>query len=203
MLSLRTGHPYCITSVQCRFQLSDSTASTHCISTVPESVAAKRALPSEPKLDPDTGEPSETRYGHYHQVADDFVRDQWRNRHLPQGVDCAANAGDCIIINNNNIHAGTVRRTSRARVDFRIDYGHAGAQLARGTNPIPPRIWELAPELRDDSGRAVNAATPAWAVESFKALDGGRAGGGVSAELGWKGAEPLPRDFLLPTGTKL
>lgn len=189
-------HPYCITSLQCRFQLSDSTGNTHCISTVPESVAAKRKLQSEPKLDPDTGKPAVTRYGCYHQVADDFIRDQWRNRHMPEGVDCVARAGDVIIINNNNIHAGTVRQTEAQRVDFRLDYGHRGAQLDRSTMPIPQRIWDMAPMLQDTTGLFVKAATPQWAAVASRGVGGERAGGGVSADYGWRGAELQPRDSL-------
>lgn len=196
------GHPYCITSLQCRFQLSASTGHTHCISTVPESVEAKRKLLSEPKLDPDTGEPAQTRYGCYHQVADDFIRDQWRNRYIPQAVDCIAGAGDVIILNNNNVHAGTVRQTDVQRVDFRVDFGHGGAQLDRRTTSIPPRIWRMAPELQD-TGLTFKAATPQWAIEAFKGAGGGPAGGGVAADHGWRGAELQPRDSLplpaLPT----
>ncbi len=115
---------------------------------------------------------------------------------MPQGVDCVARGGDVIIINNNNIHAGTVRETEAQRVDFRLDYGHRGAQLDHSTMSIPQRIWDMAPTLQDTTGLFVKAATPQWAVEAFKGAGGERAGGGVSADYGWRGTELQPRDSL-------
>ena len=59
------------------------------------------------------------------QLTEPFVDGMWRNRardamHLARpGVDIGARAGDVILINNTNIHAGTVRAGPSQRVDFR------------------------------------------------------------------------------------
>jgi ectoine hydroxylase-related dioxygenase (phytanoyl-CoA dioxygenase family) len=95
------------------------------MSTVPESVEAKRALPTEPRGD------------YYSQITGQFIVDSWRNMHLPEAVDIHVNAGDVIILNNSNIHCGTVRRTSQARRDVNVGYGHKGLSLSGRTTPKP------------------------------------------------------------------
>ena len=91
------------------------------MSTVPESVEAKRALPAEPRGDK------------YSQITGQFIIDSWRNMHLPDAVDIHVKAGDVIILNNSNIHCGTVRRTTQARRDVNVSYGHKGLSLSGST----------------------------------------------------------------------
>eukprot|EP01052_Picozoa_sp_SAG31_P043591 SAG31_NODE_7311_length_1723_cov_2.195197_2_plen_105_part_00 len=94
---------YCCPSIQARFQLDDCDSSTHTMSTVPESVEAKRALRIEPRLDKD-GSPAP----HYAQVSGQFIVDSWRNMapgvgpmsEYPHVVDLHVSAGDVIILNN-------------------------------------------------------------------------------------------------------
>lgn len=163
-------HPRCITSLQVRWQFNDTTPETTCVSAVPESVAEKKALAWAPLLLAD-GRPHPTEA----QLTEPFVDTMWRNRsrdsmHLARpGVDICARAGDVIILNNVNIHAGTVRAGSPMRIDFRLDYGprgqagqalvgelrHGLGEHARATSysggarPIPPRLAAKWPELID------------------------------------------------------
>ena len=88
------------------------------------------------------------------------------------GVDICAKAGDVILLNNTNIHAGTVRAGSPMRVDFRVDYclrgtdsqgravvgdlpvglSSSGARklsYGGGVNPIPTRFALAHLELID------------------------------------------------------
>eukprot|EP01043_Picozoa_sp_COSAG02_P029558 COSAG02_NODE_1844_length_10683_cov_622.961357_10_plen_215_part_00 len=112
------------------------------------------------------------------QLTEPFVDHMWRNRsrhemHLARpGVDICAKAGDVILLNNTNIHAGTVRAGSPMRVDFRVDYclrgtdsqgravvgdlpvglSSSGARklsYGGGVNPIPTRFALAHPELID------------------------------------------------------
>jgi len=105
-------HPRCITSIQCRFQFNDTGPGTTCISAVPESVEEKAALAWTPLLQEDR-----TPHPTLAQLTEPFIVDMWRNRsrdsmHLPRpGVDIMAKAGDCILVANTSIHAGTVRGT--------------------------------------------------------------------------------------------
>jgi hypothetical protein len=98
-------------------------ASSSQMSTVPESVEAKRALPTEPRGDSE-----------YKQITGQFIEDSWRNMHLPEAVDIHVSAGDVIILNNSNIHCGTVRRTDKARRDVNVHYGHKGLSLSGSTS---------------------------------------------------------------------
>ena len=115
-------HPRCITSLQVRFQFDDTDRTTTCISSVPESVAEKKALSWRPLMQ-DDGTP----HPKLAQLNEEFVQTMWRNRaadtlHLARpGVDIEAKAGDVIIVANTNIHAGTVRAGTSQRVDFRVD----------------------------------------------------------------------------------
>ena len=63
--------PRCVVSLQCRFQLDETTDRTHTFSTVPESVEAKRRLPYLPR-----GE-----HG-YAQITERFIVDMWRSKSL-------------------------------------------------------------------------------------------------------------------------
>ena len=166
-------HPRCITSLQCRWQFNDTTPETTCVSAVPESVAEKKALTWAPLLLAD-GRPHPTQA----QLTEPFVDTMWRNRtrdsmHLARpGVDICARAGDVIIINNTNIHAGTVRAGSPMRIDFRLDYAPRGwetqavigelphgpggeqaraASYGGGGRPIPPRLAAKWPDLIDSA----------------------------------------------------
>ena len=77
--------------------------------------------------------------------------DSWRNMHLPEGIDIHVKAGDVIILNNSNIHCGTVRRTDKARRDINVSYGHKGLSMSKHQgeskdrpNPVqnrPQIIW--------------------------------------------------------------
>ena len=50
----------------------------------------------------------------------------WRNtQRLPGAVDINCRAGDAIVFNNCNYHAGTVRQTPHHQRSFGFDYGHA------------------------------------------------------------------------------
>jgi hypothetical protein len=198
-------HPRCITSLQVRWQFNDTTAMTTCVSAVPESVEEKTALAWAPLLMQD---------GTFHQelaqLTEPFVDHMWRNRsrhdmHLHRsGVDIYAKAGDVILLNNTNIHAGTVRAGSPMRVDFRVDYclhgsvsqGRAatgdlatqlGSARARelsyggGGVPIPTRFALAHPELID--------LTPPPSVSLAKQqpakgiLSGQQAGGHVTSPV--------------------
>ena len=94
-------HPRCITSVQVRWQLSDTTPDSTCISVVPESVAEKKKLAWEPMLQADG-----TPHPELAQLTEPFIQTMWRNvaadgMHLARpGVDVCARAGDVIIINS-------------------------------------------------------------------------------------------------------
>ena len=61
------SHRLCIPSMQVRFQLDNCDSTTHTLSTVPESVEAKRALPCEPRG-----------AGPFSQVTGQFIVDSWR-----------------------------------------------------------------------------------------------------------------------------
>ena len=120
------SHSRCIPSLQCIFYLDDCDATSHCFSYVPESVAQKQALPLEPgaaensrisvKRDSPTGSAT-----------------MWTNKPLAgrpgwpfdlgSGTDVLAPAGSLIVLNNNNLHAGTVRGpTDRPRRTLHVSY---------------------------------------------------------------------------------
>jgi hypothetical protein len=181
-------HPRCITSLQVRWQFSDTTPETTCISVVPESVAEKKALKFAPLLLGD-GAP----HPRMAQLTEPFVDTMWRNRnrdamHLARpGVDVCARLGDVILVNNTNIHAGTVRAGSPRRVDFRVDYCLRGwdhnnnrsvvgdidepelgsrpvreVSYGTGSIPIPTRVAAAHPELMN-FGTWPEQPTPALA----------------------------------------
>eukprot|EP01050_Picozoa_sp_SAG11_P003761 SAG11_NODE_220_length_12154_cov_92.233347_10_plen_584_part_00 len=147
-------HPRCITSVQCRYQFDDTDGTTTCISAVPESVAEKKKLGWRPLRKTDG-----TPHPKLAQLTERFVHTMWRNRaadalHLLRpGVDIAARAGDVILMNNTNIHAGTVRAGSHApRMDFRVDYGQ------KGLTQTPPseRVGDMSAEESNDAATSWN-----------------------------------------------
>jgi hypothetical protein len=104
------SHPLCIHSLQIRVQLNDTDKTGHTFSTVPESVAQKKNLPWIPQLDKN-GEPTVLA-----QITEPFIEQMWRNAHIPEGVDVCAKAGSAILVNNSNVHAGTVRSSPTERV---------------------------------------------------------------------------------------
>ena len=196
-------HPRCITSVQVRWQFNDTTAKTTCVSAVPESVAEKKALAWAPLLLQDGAVHPELG-----QLTEPFVDRMWRNRsrhemHLARsGVDILAHTGDVILINNTNIHAGTVRAGSPMRVDFRVDYclrgsdsqGRAvvgdlpvalGSSRAKelsyggGNVPIPTRFALAFPELVDPTPPRPVGLAKEQPAKSF--LAGPQAGGHVTS----------------------
>lgn len=139
-------HRHFIRTLQVTFELDDQDASTHCLSIVPESLAAKKRLQCE----------EVTRDGSRDwRIVEPFTdtsragRGMWRNLHRPDGLDIALEAGTCVLWNNTNIHAGTVRQSARPRrllaLTFnasrelaKLDFGRGGI----GTWCIPKRLME-------------------------------------------------------------
>ena len=64
-------HPFFIHTLQLALELDDNTPDGHCLSIVPESLAAKRALPWE--------ERGEDAAGTIYQLTDPFIEKMWRN----------------------------------------------------------------------------------------------------------------------------
>jgi hypothetical protein len=50
------------------------------------------------------------------QITEPFVERMWRNAYIPAGVDVCAKAGSAVLVNNSNIHAGTVRLAMGVKV---------------------------------------------------------------------------------------
>jgi ectoine hydroxylase-related dioxygenase (phytanoyl-CoA dioxygenase family) len=71
----------------------------------------------------------------------------WRNTNaLPNGVDVLCRAGAVVIWNNSNIHAGTVRQTSRPRRSLGMTfYSQLAPPLAaartKGRPDKTPEFW--------------------------------------------------------------
>ena len=61
-------------------------------------------------------------------------------------MDIAATAGDCILVANTSIHAGTVRAGSARRVDLRVDYGCKGHTSAK----VEDRVGDMTAEEAAD-----------------------------------------------------
>jgi hypothetical protein len=105
-------HPRCIPSLQCIFYLDACDATSHCFSYVPESIEQKQALPIEPISDSNAPV-------HVKRDSPTGSDQMWTNRPLEgragwpsdlgTGVDVLGPAGTLIVLNNNNLHAGTVR----------------------------------------------------------------------------------------------
>jgi hypothetical protein len=122
------SHPRCIPSLQCVFYLDDCDASSHCFSYVPESVAQKQALPLEPAAAEGNGTT------HVKRDSITGSDSMWANRPLAGragwpldvlggGVDVLEPAGTVIVLNNNSLHAGTVRGpTDRPRRTLHVKY---------------------------------------------------------------------------------
>jgi hypothetical protein len=146
-------HPRCITSLQVRFQFDDTGPDTTCISTVPESVAEKKALGWTPLMQPDG-----TPHPELAQLTEPFIVEMWRNRardsmHLARdGVDIAAKAGDVVIVANTSIHAGTVRAGPHQRIDFRLDYSRKGLTQVDPTE----RVGDMTPGESADATKSWN-----------------------------------------------
>ena len=180
------SHRLCIPSMQVRFQLDNCDSTTHTLSTVPESVEAKRALPCEPRG-----------AGPFSQVTGQFIVDSWRNMHLPEGVDVHVNAGDVLLLNNSNIHCGTVRTTPQPRRDVNLGFSHRGLSQNRVRAGVPERILAAHAELIDTEP-LVEAPAPEW-NQRASALGGGHVvgidGTGVQVPRDGTGhrATPLPR----------
>ena len=114
------SHPLFVHSLQVKIELDDMDSTSHCISTVPESLDDKQRL--ELALE-DTGRMHRL-FGKERRAAKEF--DYWRNtQRLDGAVDIVCKAGDAIVFNNHNYHAGTVRQTPHHRRSIGFDYGHA------------------------------------------------------------------------------
>ena len=62
-------------------------------------------------------------------VDDEFSATMWRNvEREHDAVHIHAPAGTAIVVNNSNIHAGTVRQTPTPRYTLRVDYAHSSAE---------------------------------------------------------------------------
>ena len=118
-------HPFFVHSLQVKVELDDCDSTTHCISTVPESLEAKRQLPL---IDAASGgrRPGRVHGSHGLEQRAEQPFPYWQNNQiLPGAVDIACRAGDAIVFNNHNYHAGTVRQTIHNRRSIGFDYGHA------------------------------------------------------------------------------
>jgi hypothetical protein len=112
------SHERWILSLQAIFLLTSCTPDSHCFSIVPESLAAKRELPTAPH--PRSLQP-ELRV-----LADGSVQKMWHN-HVPRpqgAVDIHVPAGTAILLNNSNIHAATIRQSLTARRTVHVYWGH-------------------------------------------------------------------------------
>ena len=86
-------------------------------------MAQKRALPLRPHPILDWAG-SEVQM-----VDDEFSATMWRNvEREHDAVHIHAPAGTAIVVNNSNIHAGTVRQTPTPRYTLRVDYAHSSAE---------------------------------------------------------------------------
>ena len=132
---------------------------------------------------------------HSSQDTSDIVVD--RNMHLPEGVDVHVNAGDVLLLNNSNIHCGTVRTTSQPRRDVNLGFSHRGLSQNRVRAGVPERILAAHAELIDTEP-LVEAPAPEW-NQRASALGGGHVvgidGTGVQVPRDGTGhrATPLPR----------
>ena len=101
----------------------------------------------------------------------------------------AEHRGDVIIVNNTNVHAGTVRAGTSQRVDFRVDYGQKGltqtepaervgdmsaeesgdAAISWNYQKIPTRIAAAHPELVDTLPNPETSAKDLglWGIATF------------------------------------
>jgi ectoine hydroxylase-related dioxygenase (phytanoyl-CoA dioxygenase family) len=100
--------PYFMHSLQLALELDANRPDGHCLSIVPESLEAKRALKWTVA--------GEDVQGVRYQIVEPFIEKMWRNNNRrPDGVDMLCEAGTLIFFNNSNVHAGTVRQTPRPR----------------------------------------------------------------------------------------
>ena len=181
------SHPNCIHSLQIRVQLNDTDKTGHTFSTVPESVAQKKQLPWVPQLD-QNGEPTIEA-----QITGPFMEQMWRNRYFPEGVDVCAKAGSVVLVNNSNIHAGTVRSSPTERVDFRFDFGHKSLssaikvelasteQMATGTysrDTVPERLFQAYSKIFNTEQRNVAGHRGRMSSSPAPYNSYGRIGGG-------------------------
>ena len=85
-------HPFFIHTLQLALELDDNTPEGHCLSIVPESLEAKRALPWE--------ERGEDAAGPVYQLTEPFIEKMWRNNNrLPEGRDVLCKAGTVVLWN--------------------------------------------------------------------------------------------------------
>ena len=151
-------HPYCCQTMMVLYYLDDCTADSHCFSVVPESLEAKKALPWRMT----DGESAHA------QIDEPFIERMWRNRPgsmmsdeiqdgvgRPDGLDIIGKAGTAIVTNACNIHAGTVRQSSRPRRSIILWWTH-------GPQAYPP-LTERRPD--DPAIRGVNRALPPRLLE--------------------------------------
>ena len=132
------------------YYLDDCERGTHCFSVVPESLAAKKALPWHGESTALSPLPLIFSYksekslcgavpegGSAATIAEPFIERMWRNRPgsaLSDGVmdgvgrndgyDVLGKAGTAIVTNASNIHAGTVRQSLSARRSIILWWSH-------------------------------------------------------------------------------
>ncbi len=140
-------HPFYVHSLQVKLELDDCNSTTHCISTVPESLAEKRRLPVTSAEA--GGRPGKVHRSHGPEKRAEKPFQYWRNNQiLPGAVDIVCHAGDAIVFNNHNYHAGTVRQTLQNRRCIGFDYGHAElTPPSHAADRFQPRIVARYPGL--------------------------------------------------------
>ena len=151
------SHPRHILSLQAIFLLTETRADTHCFSIVPESVAAKRRLPTRPH--PRVPPPTPVR-----ELADGTVEKMWRN-HVPRpegAYDFHAPAGTAILLNNSNVHAAVIRQSLEPRHTVHVYWGHRDVMPEDNAPPherflISPLAHRLLLPQGRGGGRAATA----------------------------------------------
>jgi ectoine hydroxylase-related dioxygenase (phytanoyl-CoA dioxygenase family) len=140
-------HPLFVHSLQVKVELDGCDSGSHCITTVPESLAEKQRLALTPSFAQRRDPKRHRLFGLEQQAAKPF--DYWQNNQiLPGAVDICCRPGDAIVFNNHNYHAGTVRQTQRHRRSIGFDYGHAElTPPEHAAECFEPRVIERYPAL--------------------------------------------------------
>eukprot|EP01051_Picozoa_sp_SAG22_P011597 SAG22_NODE_1131_length_5456_cov_2.950719_3_plen_385_part_00 len=136
--SFLPSHERRIMTMQVVFFLTGCDQTTHCLSIVPESLDEKKALPltRHPQLDWDGTDVRMVDQPFTAHMFGERVVDRPEVRH---GVDIFGPPGTAVLMNNANIHCGTVRQTLQRRVSLRIDYGHIDHAMG-GRRTVGPLV---------------------------------------------------------------